>query len=465
MNDGPAWLPGHSGADSWVTGQTVVGASFTVPRLSGVEARAIADRTTRAALAARRTHRIADVILAASRAALRLADPDDTVGAAAVDALQLSGGWSRHSAQELLAQNAAGWTAMCLASIVSDELGNPALLDAPQDDPERPGRRRQAIGPPALLVILAGNVPGVSVTAVLRGLLVRSAVLCKVSRHEPDLVGLFARALAEEDEALGNTIAATWWPAEEFSPTAAEWTKRSGKVIVYGGSDAVRSIRARTPPETPLLEYGPRLGLVLLGPDVSDADLEGLARDVCAYDQAGCVSPRLVYLLGDPSAWDPLDGPDAPIRRLARALSDRVAASPGTRLTDAEAIAIRAARARYQFAGEDGSLALGAEDLSWTILCRDDVDSYSEVLPRTIWAYRIGAVDDLRELGPLLGGRVQAVGVAGIDATARREIEQLAVEWRVSRVSPVGEMAWPPFDWRHDGRLQLLPLLNWTDFE
>jgi hypothetical protein len=26
-------------------------------------------------------------------------------------------------------------------------------------------------------------------------------------------------------------------------------------------------------------------------------------------------------------------------------------------------------------------------------------------------------------------------------------------------------MAWPPADWRHDGRMQLMPLLRWTDFE
>jgi hypothetical protein len=436
-----------------------------VPTLSATAAAAVADHVRTAALDARRTHRIADVILAASTAALRLADPGDPLGAATVAALGRSGGWSPQAARQLLDDNARGWTARCLASIVFSELEDPALLDAPQADPERPGRRRQAVGPPALLLVLAGNVPGIAVTAVIRGLLARSAVLCKVSRDEPDLVGLFARALAEADPALANTIAATWWPAGNPGPAATEWTKRCGKVIVYGGADAVRGIRAGTPPEIPLIEYGPRLGIACLGKTVSDGELAGLAADVCAYDQAGCVSPRLVYLLGDSSDKEPDAASDSTIERLAAALGAESAASPGVSLSDSEAVAIRAARARFQFAGDGVASALGADDLSWTVLYRSAPESYSESLPRTVWAYRVSGPDDLRRLGEVFEGRVQAVGVAGLQPADRQAIEELAVEWRASRVVRVGQMAWPPFDWRHDGRMQLMPLLNWTEFE
>jgi len=259
MTLGPAWLPG---LDSTRTpevcheGATVAGATFTVAALDGPDAAVVADVARSAALAARDTHGIADVVTAISRAALRLADPDDPIGSQAVTALRASGGWPLQVARDLLASSAIGWTEESLMSVVSSELGDPALLDGPQLDTGCPGRRRQAIGPPTLFLVLAGNVPGVAVTAVLRGLLVRSAVLCKLPQDEPDLVGLFARALHEEDPALAATIAATWWPANQPSPAADEWTKRSGKVIVYGRAETVRSLRARTPPEIPLVEYG-----------------------------------------------------------------------------------------------------------------------------------------------------------------------------------------------------------------
>lgn len=494
MSAGPAWLPGLGASfepENRLSGMTVAGTPFSVPALSAADAATAADYARNAALAARRTHRIADVITAISRAALRLADPNDPTGARAVAALETSGGWPRQAAEDLLASNAAGWTEDSLTSLVRMELGDPALLDGPQSDPDHPGRRRQAIGPPALLLVLAGNVPGVAVTAVLRGLLVRSAVLCKLPQDEPDLVGLFARVLHEEDAALGATIAATWWPADQPGPAADEWTKRSGKVIVYGGADAVSGLRARTPPEIPLVEYGPRLGIACLGADVSDEELAALARDACAYDQAGCVSPRLVFLLGDFSgrsaesvadtetedtnetgdSKDPVVTGDtdsiqnAVLERLAAALSAEATDSPGSPIREAEAVALRAARSRYQFSAEEGTRAFGADDLGWSLLYRNMPGTYSEGLPRTLWAYRATDMDDLRALGAVLEGRVQALGVAGLDPATIEALEQLAVEWGVSRVVPVGGMAWPPPDWRHDGRYQLLPLLRWTEFE
>jgi len=362
----------------------------------------------------------------------------------------------------MLASNATGWTEECLTSLVSSELGDQALLDEPQMDPVNVERRRQAAGPPALFLVVAGNVPGVAVTAVIRGLLVRSAVLCKFAQDEPDLVGLFARALAEEDPELAETVATTWWPADSSGPAADEWIKRSGKVIVYGGSDALSGLRARTPPEIPLVEYGPKLGVVCIGMGTTDEELAALARDVCAYDQAGCVSPRLVYLLGE---WTDQAFLQAFIGRLATALGAETARSPGSPIRDGEAIAIRAARARYQFASEDGAQALGPEDLTWTVLYRDASSAYHAGLPRTLRIYRAAAVSDLRTLGSVLEGRVQAIGVAGLDAEQHTAVEQLAVEWGVSRVVPAGQMAWPPPDWRHDGKFQLLPLLRWTEFE
>jgi len=462
---GPAWLPGVEITDapeSRHAGKTAAGATFIVPQLSADQAAVVATHVRSAALAARRSHTMPEVIAAISRAALRLADSSDPIGARAVAALQASGGWPRQVAQELLLSNAEGWTDECLTSLVCSELGDVALLEAPQSDPGRAGRRRQAAGPPVLFLVLAGNVPGVAVTAVIRGLLVRSAVLCKLPQDEPDLVGLFARALAEEDPALADTVAATWWPADDPGQAAVEWTKCAGKAIVYGGADAVAHLRARIPVETPLVEYGPRLGVVCVGAAVTDEELAGLARDVCAYDQAGCVSPRLVYLLGE---FPGPGGPDALVGRLAEALGTETVLSPGTLMRDGEAVAVRAARAAIQFGADDGAQALGAEDLTWTVLYRDSPGTYSESLPRTVWAYRATSETDLLALGAVLEGRVQAMGVAGLQRSQREAVERIAVEWGVSRVVIPGEMAWPPADWRHDGQFQLLPLLRWTEFE
>lgn len=468
---GPEWLPGLPAdydPENRLDGATVAGATFWVPQLTELEAVAVADTVRTAALGARRTHRTADVVGLIGRAARRLADPADEYGRLANLAVRKASGCTEAAAAELLEENAAGWTGPELSALIRAELGELAVLDEPRPDPSLPGRRRRAAGPPVLHLVLAGNVPGVAVTAVIRALVVRSGVLCKLPASEPWLVGLFARALHEEEPALASTIAATWWPVDSPGPVAHEWTKRCGKVLVYGTAEAVRGIRARTPPTIPILEYGPRVGAVLLGQETSDEELRGLARDTCAYDQSGCVSPRLVYVLSDGST-DPAKGAGADatglLDRLAAALSDEVARLGQVFTTDEEAMDIRAARARLQFEGEYGTRAVGPDDLAWTILHRPEAGAYSEPLPRVLWSYEIESLEELARWRGVLEGRLQALGIAGVAETTRARAEELAVELGVSRVTTLGAMAWPPADWRHDGRMQLLPLLRWTDFE
>lgn len=465
MPDRPAWLPGlpaTDAADLCLAGMTGANATFQVPKLSRAGAAVVAEQAREAALDARKNRSIDDVVGIVSRAAQRLADPEDEFGGLAARALQVSGGWTEREAGELLASNARGWTSEALLSVLRAELADPAVLDAPRAEVGRQGLRRRAVGPPVIYLVLSGNVPGIAVTAVIRGLLVRSAVLCKLPQDEPDLVGLFARALHEEAPDLAATIAATWWPTEDPGLAAGEWTKRSGKVVVYGGEAAVRAVRDATPTHIPVIEYGPRLGIACLGAETSDKDLAALARDVCAYDQAGCVSPRLVYLLGDFPVGDRLM---AVVERFTKQLSDSVPEGSSRRIRDSEAAALRSARAGYQFSDGEGKHAFGSDDLSWTLLFQQGPGVYSESLPRAVWIYQAESVDDLRGLTSMLEGRVQALAVAGLDAEAGQQLEDLAVEWGVGRVVPVGEMAWPPADWRHNGQMQLMPLLNWTDFE
>ena len=63
----------------------------------------------------------------------------------------------------------------------------------------------------------------------------------------------------------------------------------------------------------------------------------------------------------------------------------------------------------------------------------------------------------------VLEGRIQAIGYAGSDGLGA--LAAAASRLGVSRVAPLGSMAWPPPDWRHEGKHQLLPLINWTDLE
>jgi hypothetical protein len=162
-----------------------------------------------------------------------------------------------------------------------------------------------------------------------------------------------------------------------------------------------------------------------------------------------------------------VDSPTGPfVSHLAGALEERTRDHPPPDPTPEEAVAIRSARATFEFEGyEDGRSAVEApgESLAWTILASESPAAETESLPRVVWVHRVPDIETLEEvLGPL-EGRIQTLGYSGADGL--QKLAALATRLGVGRIAPLGSMAWPPPDWRHEGRHQLLPLLNWTDFE
>jgi hypothetical protein len=472
-----AWyLPGHPDlGPGWREGTAASGVIVRAPALTRAEAETVAERVRHAALAARYGRSIADVVGAIDRVATRLGG-DSLAEETAISCLAENLGWPRDLARETLTESRRGWSRSALDRLLHTELGDPAVLDrfvadAPSGDesihdcattehPAGPldGRRyRRAAGPPLLLQVLAANVPGVAVTAIIRGLLVRSGVLCKASRAEPGLPALFARLLAEEDRLLGETLAVTWWPPAAEPWEWRVWRERANMALVYGGSEAVEGIRNALPARTPLLAYGPRVGIaVVLNPAGSDpATARALASDVCAYEQRGCVSPRFVFVVGADA--DEFAG------LLAAELEAETLRQPPPVLNQKEALAIRSLRAEVELGSTAGRLVASEPDLRWTILVDREPRIDAPALPRLLRLCSVASVGDLLTALEPLSGHIQAIGYAGNSGVA--ELAEAAVRLGACRVAPVGRIAWPPVDWRHDGRHQLVPLLRWTEWE
>jgi hypothetical protein len=455
-----------AGIDGWYEGRTAGGLHFRSPVLAPVTAEAVVSKTIEAVAEARSTRNVNDVIRSVSAAASRLVDDADPVGIDASRCLESETGWSAPLVRETMEGMAATWTADALTGVVQAELEDASVLDGFAPDGHRNGRFRRAAGPPLIGLVQAGNVPGSGVTAVIRCLLVRSGVLCKLPGDEPGFTVHFMRALAATDPLLGRTVAAAWWPRDAVDPLWSSLVKCTSKVVVYGGEQAVTDLRQSLPATTDVVVYGPRTGIAVVLPDVAENDTVGdgqLAADVCAYEQQGCVSPRLVYVVGAPAR--------SFASRLASALAVETQRLPPPPPSASEATALRALRAAAEFTaysdapghGDTAVFDSGTNDFSWTVVSRETPATDMENLPRTIFVYRIESVQDLAEVLKPLRDRIQVIGYRGaadVDALA-----EIAVSLGVSRVAPFGSIAWPPADWRHDGRYQLVPLLRWTDLE
>ncbi len=136
---------------------------------------------------------------------------------------------------------------------------------------------------PEATVILAANV----FVAALRALAVAAAsaerVRVRPSRRNPR----FATALVHAARALG----ADWISVH----TTRDPSTIRGAVHVYGRADTVTAVQAAVAPDVTVYAHGP--GFSVASVDTDDA-APLVARDMVPFDQRGCLSPRITYVLG-----------------------------------------------------------------------------------------------------------------------------------------------------------------------
>ncbi len=179
-----------------------------------------------------------------------------------------------------------------------------------------------------LVVVLAGNVT----TAALR------ALACAVARAQRVVVYPSSRdpVLAEELVARG----AVEGLSVERDRARLPWGDRDARVVLYGGAEAARAVSARA--AGPVEVHGPGLGLAVLTDDDDEDAIAALAEDVAAFDQAGCLSPRVAVHVGEPRRGE----------TLAAALHEALARVAATRAIGALPDDTRAARALFVRSGQ-----------------------------------------------------------------------------------------------------------------
>ncbi len=368
-------------------------------------------------------------------------------------------GYSRQMIELGLARMGALWTAASLHAALEDELGSAEVLD---DFRPRPaGGYQRAFGPALTLHVFSGNIPGVSVTSLIRALCVKSASLGKTAAGEPYFAVCFARALAERDPELAKCVAVTHWPGGSHDLEAVAFSE-AGAVVAYGSDEAIADISCRVPPQTRLIGYPNRLGAALISRSaLSRESLAGLVRgaaaDVAAFDQQGCVSPHTIYLERG-GAVSPLDFAQA----LAGALDDLAKEIPRGKLAPGDSVLIHQLRAQAEVRG--ATVLASEPGTEWTVIVEAGPGFEPSTLNRVI---HLRTVDELDEaLGALagIGRHLQTVALAA-EPAERRELAARLGALGATRVVPIGRAAWPGPHWHHDGRFQFLDLLRFVDLE
>lgn len=304
------------------------------------------------------------------------------------------------------------------------------------------GLRGAVSGAGPVLVILASNLPALAVQPLLPALLRRRPVLLKSPSAEPLFAPAFIAALTRREPRLADALAAVTWPGGDRD-LEAPVLAAVAKVVAYGDGGTLDDLRRRCP--APLIPYGPRTSLAVIGAGVSPATIAaGLARDVALFDQRGCLSIQAIYTAGDARALA-----DTLARELA-VLGGRWPAGPADL---GELAAVQQVRAEADLRGlHRPSLALD----TGTVVVDPDTSFQPSPGRRTVRIHPLARLNRLPAILAPWSGRLQGAALAGTEALALRPaLEALGC----SRFAPPGELQSPDATW-HNGGLHPLEALG-----
>jgi hypothetical protein len=313
---------------------------------------------------------------------------------------------------------------------------------------------------PPVLVILAGNVPGLAVQPLLPALALGRRVILKSSSAEPWFAPAFVAALTHREPALGEAVTALAWRGGDEAieaPLLAE----CDPVLAYGDAPAIADLERRAAGR--VVAYGPKTSLAVVGAEADPEEVAvGLARDVALFDQRGCLSIAAVYVIGG----------EARAESVVAAVADSLAAALATSLATAlarvadlwppgpptagELAAVRHARDEAVMAG--AHLVPLAADAGTVIL--DPRPAFHPTPGRR--TVRVHPLADLAALPALLGpwsGRLQGVATAGLPAAAEDALRAALAPLGVSRFAAAGRLQHPDVRW-HNGGIDPLEVLS-----
>jgi acyl-CoA reductase LuxC len=305
-------------------------------------------------------------------------------------------------------------------------------------------------GPAVVAQVLAGNVPALAIPAALEALLARSAVVLKPADEDLISAQLFKESLDQAAPELSGCVDVERWSGGN-DIAEAEVFGAVDYVIASGGQQMVQSLTKRLSSK-PHTFYGPRISIGLVGMGWLDAPgswWDDVAREIAIWDQRGCLSPRILFVAGDPERF---------ARRLAPALNKWQEKWPAGPPSLGEGTDIISFRTLYQMAKEGKAGIFASNGTAWTVVW--DHSTSLEVGPPAR-AVRITIRPSSRDLEAMLIKSKGLVQGAGLDFLVRGDLE-----WRralehggVGFVAPLTSLQDPPAGWRADGRSGLAELL------
>lgn len=269
-------------------------------------------------------------------------------------------------------------------------------------------------------VILSANVFVAALRALAIATCAAPSVTVRPSSRDPHFAVALVRALRSPDVTLS-----------EQSP--ADVTR--GEIHVYGHDETVARVRSDAREGVVVRGHGAGMGVAIVSMDADlDAEAPLLARDVAVFDQRGCLSPRVVFVVDGDRAHAFAEKLHASLESL------RISLPRGSLAPDEASLAERYA-STVAFAGTLNRGSAHMVGLASTVL-----------VPPSGRHVHVVAVKDLGHARTLLAPLERAVVTVGSDSP--RLARELAPPH--ARRAALGFMQRPPLDGPVDQRSSIL---------
>ncbi len=147
-----------------------------------------------------------------------------------------------------------------------------------------------------LFHIAAGNMDGLPVYSVIEGLLGGNINLLKLPAVDGGLSIMILQRLFAIEPLLAEYVYVFEMSSAE-TDSMLQLARLANAVVVWGGDEAVQSVRRMAPPNTKIIEWGHKLSFAYVTKQgMAQAALEGLAHNICATNQLLCSSCQGVFV-------------------------------------------------------------------------------------------------------------------------------------------------------------------------
>lgn len=325
---------------------------------------------------------------------------------------------------------------------------------------ERMSPRIKRVQPLGILFhIAAGNAEGLPFYSVLEGMLTGNVNILKLPSMDDGISVLLLYEIIKEDPTLAPYICVLDVPSTNMKIMKRLADMADG-IVVWGGDEAIRTIRTYAAPETQIISWGHKLSFAYVSPAVlTEQDLAqelyALAHHICMTRQVLCSSCQGLFV--DSSDMTVVNTVGERFFNILKEVSDSY---------PPESIGVRGkiflSLYNEELENETGAKTIYKEKNVSVIVSKDSALELSYMF-RNCWVKPLPAENIISAL-KVHRGHLQTVGLV-CEETKRAALEDKLLKAGVTRITRAGHMSQTLPGEAHDGEYPLQRYVKITETE